>query len=28
MEYRGRGAADDAQQTGWLTRGLLKFNPF
>jgi flagellar L-ring protein precursor FlgH len=27
MEYRGRGAADDAQQTGWLTRALLKFNP-
>jgi flagellar L-ring protein precursor FlgH len=27
MEYRGRGAADDAQQAGWLTRALLKFNP-
>ncbi len=27
MEYRGRGAADDAQQTGWLTRALLKLNP-
>lgn len=27
MEYRGRGAADDAQSVGWLTRALLKFNP-
>ena len=27
MEYRGRGAADDAQQAGWLTRALLKLNP-
>ena len=27
MEYRGRGAADDAQKAGWLTRAMLKLNP-
>ena len=26
MEYRGRGAADDAQQAGWWTRAMLKLN--
>ncbi len=28
MEYRGRGATDDTQATGWLTRALLKISPF
>jgi flagellar L-ring protein precursor FlgH len=28
MEYRGRGATDDTQATGWLTRALLKMSPF
>jgi len=28
MEYRGRGATDDTQATGWLTRTLLKISPF
>ena len=28
IEYRGRGAADDAQSPGILTRGVLKFWPF
>lgn len=28
LEYRGRGAGDDATQAGWLTRGLLKAWPF
>jgi flagellar L-ring protein precursor FlgH len=28
IEYRGRGAADDAQTPGLLTRGVLKFWPF
>ncbi|WP_439114072.1 flagellar basal body L-ring protein FlgH [Hydrogenophaga sp.] len=28
IEYRGRGAADDAQSPGILTRGILKFWPF
>lgn len=28
LEYRGRGAGDDATQAGWLTRGLLKVWPF
>ena len=28
IEYRGRGAADDAQTPGILTRGILKFWPF
>ena len=27
IEYRGRGAADDAQQTGWMYRAFLKLNP-
>ena len=28
IEYRGRGAADDAQTPGILTRAMLKFWPF
>lgn len=28
LEYRGRGAGDDATQAGWLTRGVLKLWPF
>jgi flagellar L-ring protein precursor FlgH len=28
IEYRGRGATDDTQGTGWLTRLLLKLAPF
>ena len=28
IEYRGSGAADDAQSAGWLTRALLKASPF
>jgi flagellar L-ring protein precursor FlgH len=28
IEYRGRGASDDVQKPGWLTRGLLKVMPF
>ena len=28
IEYRGRGAADDAQSPGILTRGILKYWPF
>ncbi|MEY3201592.1 MAG: hypothetical protein RIR70_1142 [Pseudomonadota bacterium] len=28
IEYRGSGAADDAQSAGWLTRAMLKFSPF
>lgn len=28
IEYRGRGATDDTQGTGWLTRLLLKMAPF
>jgi len=27
IEYRGRGPADDAQQTGWMYRAFLKLNP-
>ena len=28
IEYRGSGAADDAQSAGWLTRAMLKVSPF
>lgn len=28
IEYRGSGAADDAQSPGWLTRAMLKISPF
>lgn len=28
IEYRGSGAADDAQSAGWLTRAMLKLSPF
>lgn len=28
IEYRGNGAADDAQAGGWLTRTMLKLSPF
>lgn len=28
LEYRGRGAGDDATRPGWLTRGLFKILPF
>jgi len=28
LEYRGRGAGDDATRPGWLTRGILKAWPF
>jgi flagellar L-ring protein precursor FlgH len=28
IEYRGSGAADDAQSAGWLTRTMLKLSPF
>lgn len=28
IEYRGSGAADDAQGAGWLTRAMLKLSPF
>ena len=28
IEYRGSGAADDAQSAGWLTRAMLKISPF
>ncbi len=27
IEYRGRGATDDVQQAGWLTRALMKLSP-
>jgi flagellar L-ring protein precursor FlgH len=27
IEYRGRGATDDVQQAGWLTRALMKVSP-
>jgi len=28
IEYRGRGATDDTQGTGWFTRLILKMAPF
>jgi len=28
LEYRGRGAGDDAQKPGWLTGLFLKVSPF
>jgi len=28
LEYRGRGAGDDATRPGWLTRGIFKAWPF